>query len=206
MTQGMSGLELEAGLPFGCPEFRLRSGQSMMGHLTGVLSPFLNCDLGTGAWEIAEAPPGSHTMQAASSTSPWPFLHCSHIPFPSTLTCAGCQTVSTLLGTRALCVSSKGPEAEWKAAYLCPERGPALRSEAGLAGFSFCGAVESAPEWELCGGFVGGRTGSRLWVFENECPVGKLSSRGGGRHTGCSKGLCLSCFCRKSSTVPKGGR
>lgn len=88
MTQGMSGLELEAALPFDCPEFWLPSGQSVMGHLTGVLSPFLNCDLGTGAWEIAEAPLGSHTMQVGTSTSPWLLLHCSHIPFPSTLTCA----------------------------------------------------------------------------------------------------------------------
>lgn len=117
-----------------------------------LLEPFLNCDLGTGAWEIAEAPLGSCTMQAGTSTSPCPLLHCSHIPFPSALTCAGCWAVSTLSGTRALCVSSRGLEAEWKAAYLFPERGPVRGSEVGLAGFSFPGQLRVL------------LNGSRVWV------------------------------------------
>lgn len=82
-----------------------------------LLEPFLNCDVGTGAWKIAEVPLGFSIMQRGPAQAPVPsfvaaiFLFPLLSPVQDVRLLAPCQAQEPYVSP----VSSKGLEAEWKA-------------------------------------------------------------------------------------------
>lgn len=136
-------------------------------------------------------------MQVRAGTSP--LIHCSRVSPPLCSHLCRMSDCSHPMDTRALHMSSKGSESE--RARVCRVW---VHPTAGSWPWQGCLSLGSRAGAACVLGSGRGREAADFAPLRTSCREAFLL--GGGRHTGCSQGLCLSRSCRKSSTVPKSGR